>query len=194
LSDNRAPLLAEDARAAVFYSISNCQDGLKGISFGNLLIKQVVKELSVEFPQLTKFVTLSPIPGLNSWLDSQRNDPKIGAIANAALAGTALPEDVRGLAARYLLEAKRENGAPIDPVARFHLGNGAEVHGVHAGADSSDNGRYQSGGAMVNYLYDLSQVERNHADFALHAKVAASKSVKALAKAAFKTKPEEAVS
>ena len=190
LSEDRASLEAADARAAVFYSISNCQAGLKGISFGNLLIKQVAKELALEFAQLNDFVTLSPIPRMNTWLVGQTDDPTHGHVAAAVLAGEAPPEDVHAMAARYLVEAKRDDGTPIDPVTRFHLGNGAEIHAVHANADSSDNGRYQSGGAMVNYLYDLSVVEQNHADFVLNSKVAMSKSIKALLKAAFKTKPK----
>lgn len=190
LSEDRTPLSAGNARAAVFYSISNCQDGLKGISFGNLLIKQVAKELALELPQLSDFVTLSPIPRLNTWLVDQTNDPDIGHVAAAVLAGVAPSDDVRAMAARYLVDAKRGDGTPVDPVARFHLGNGAEIHAVHAGADSSDNGRYQSGGAMVNYLYNLSLVERNHAAFVLDSTVAASKTIKALTRAPFKTKPE----
>lgn len=188
LSEGREPLLPEQATAAVFYSISNCQQGLKGISFGNLLIKQVAKQLSLELPQLTHFVTLSPIPRMNSWLSEQVESPDHGHVAAAVLDGTAPPDDVRAMAARYLLDAKHDSGAPIDPVARFHLGNGAEIYNVHADADSSTNGRAQSSGAMVNYLYDLSQVEKNHEEFALHGKIAASRGVKALAKALFKTK------
>ena len=194
LSEDRELLMTKDARVAVFYSISNCQDGLKGISFGNLLIKQVAQELSLEFPHLTDFVTLSPIPRLNTWLVSQTSDPTYGHVAAAVLAGDAPPEDVCAMAARYLVEAKRDDGTPLDPVARFHLGNGAEIHAVHAGADSSENGRYQSGGAMVNYLYDLSLAERHHTDFARNATVATSKSIKALIRAPFKTKPEELAS
>ena len=190
LSEQRDPLLAEDARAAVFYSISNCQQGLKGISFGNLLIKQVAKELAVEFPQLTHFVTLSPIPRLNTWLESEQDDPVHGHIATTVLDGTATPEDTRAMAARYLVGARGDTGTPFDPVARFHLGNGAEIYDVHANADSSANGRTQSSGAMVNYHYDLAQVERNHRDFALTSKITASKTVTALAKVAFKTKPQ----
>ena len=189
LSEGREPLLPEQATAAVFYSISNCQRGLKGISFGNLLIKQVAKQLALELPQLTHFVTLSPIPRLNTWLSDQRDDPDHGHVAAAVLEGSAPDDDVRALAARYLLEAKRDSGAPFDPVARFHLGNGAEIYNVHANADSSANGRTQSSGAMVNYIYHLKLVEKHHEDFALHGKVAASKTVKALAKAALKTKP-----
>jgi malonyl-CoA decarboxylase len=190
LSDGREPLLPEQATAAVFYSISNCQQGLKGISFGNLLIKQVAKQLSLELPQLTHFVTLSPMPRFNAWLTDLLDDPDQGHVAAAILEGSAPTDDVRSMAARYLLVAKSGNGAPVDPVARFHLGNGAEVYDVHANADSSPNGRAQSSGAMVNYLYDLAQVERNHADFALAGEFASSRTVKALAKAAFKSKPQ----
>jgi malonyl-CoA decarboxylase len=181
--------LAEQAKAAVFYSISNCQQGLKGISFGNLLIKQVAKQLSVELPHLTHFVTLSPIPRLNAWLADQLGDAYIGHVASAVLEGSAPSEDVRAMAARYLLDAKGGAGAPFDPVARFHLGNGAEVFDIHANADSSDRGLAQSSGAMVNYLYDLAQVESNHEAFARNSKIAASRQVKRLAKAAFKSKP-----
>lgn len=144
----------------------------------------------MEAPQLTHFITLSPIPRLNAWLATQTADPLIGHVASAIRDGHAPPEDIRAMAARYLVDAKRANGIPVDPVARFHLGNGAEIYAVHANADSSDNGRSQSGGAMVNYLYDLDLVEKNHADFALNSTVATSKSIKALMRAPFKTKAE----
>jgi malonyl-CoA decarboxylase len=184
-------LSAEAAKVAVFYSISNCQKGLGGISFGNLLIKQVVAELAVEYPALTHFVTLSPIPRLNAWLQTQLDHETHGAAARAVLDGTAAPDDLRGLAARYLLTAKRADGKPLDPVARFHLGNGAEVHEVHAGADQSPNGRAQSSGAMVNYLYDLPRTEAHHKAYAFEHKVAASKSVHARAAAPLKHLPKE---
>ncbi|MBT8412414.1 MAG: malonyl-CoA decarboxylase, partial [Octadecabacter sp.] len=103
LSEGRTHLQAEDAKVAVFYSISNCQKGLTGISFGNLLIKQVVTELSLEFPQLESFVTLSPIPGLNGWLATQTEDKAHGHIAAAILEHRADPQDLRAMAARYLL-------------------------------------------------------------------------------------------
>ena len=191
LSDSRTPLEADQAKVAVFYSISNCQKGLTGISFGNLLIKQVVAELSLECPQLEAFVTLSPIPGLNRWLKTQTEDPEQGGAAQAVLAATADPEDVRAMAARYLVTAKRGDGMPLDPVARFHLGTGAQVHDIHASADTSQNGTAQSSGAMVNYLYDLTQTERNHEDFATASTIAASRSVQALSTAALVTKPME---
>lgn len=176
LSDKRDIIRAEEADTAVFYSISNCQDGLAGISFGNSLIKQVVADLSRELPGLKTFVTLSPIPGLTRWIS------EIGAELPDDT-----PEQQRQRAAHYLLNAKRGDGSPYDPVARFHLGNGALVHAVHAGADVSENGFAQSGGAMVNYLYDLSLITQNHERYASKQTIAASPEVTALAKAAQKT-------
>lgn len=194
LSEGRTTLEAEQAKVAVFYSISNCQKGLTGISFGNLLIKQVVAELSLSFPQLENFVTLSPIPGLNKWLAEQRDDPEVGHISIEILENRADPKDLRAMAARYLLKAKRDDGMPLDPVARFHLTNGAKVHDIHAGADTSANGLVQSSGAMVNYLYDLSLTEKNHEDFAFHSIVAANKPARTLSTATLSAKPKEATS
>lgn len=194
LSDQRTPLEAEQAKVAVFYSISNCQKGLTGISFGNLLIKQVVSELSLTSPQIESYVTLSPIPGLNKWLTTQTDDEMHGQAARSVLSGTATSEDVRAMAARYLLLAKKDNGMPVDPVARFHLGNGAEIHDVHAGADTSPNGAAQSSGAMVNYLYDLKQTERNHESFAMDATIAASRGMRALSTSTLATKTKEPTS
>ncbi|WP_299351541.1 malonyl-CoA decarboxylase [uncultured Shimia sp.] len=191
LSEERAPLEADQARVAAFYSISNCQKGLAGISFGNLLIKQVAAELKHELPGLETFVTLSPIPGFSRWLATQREIEDHAPLVEDILAGTATPQDLRMMAARYLLNAKREDGLPLDPVARFHLGNGAEVHDLHAEADTSANGMAQSGGAMVNYLYDLRHTERHHEEFAMHASVAAARSVQSLANAALTRKPKE---
>ncbi len=135
LADAREVIAARDADTAVFYSISNCQAGLAGISFGNSLIKQVVADLSRELPKLSTFVTLSPIPGLARWTGE-----------DGATLAAMKPDLLRQLAAHYLLEAKRPDGTPFDPVARFHLGNGALVHAVHADADVSPNGIAQSGG------------------------------------------------
>jgi malonyl-CoA decarboxylase len=194
LSENCKTLESEEAKVAVFYSISNCQKGLTGISFGNLLIKQVAAELSLSFPQLESFVTLSPIPGLNNWLTSQIEDSEHGHIATAILERRAEPQDLRAMAARYLLFAKRGDDKPLDPVARFHLGNGAQVYDIHANADTSANGLAQSSGAMVNYLYDLSLTERNHEDFALKSIVAAAKPARALSTAAFTAKSKETTS
>ncbi|MEL7105007.1 MAG: malonyl-CoA decarboxylase [Pseudomonadota bacterium] len=169
LADDREHRPAHDTRVAVFYSISNCQTGLKGISFGNLLIKQVVTELRQELPGLETFVTLSPIPKLTQWLRAQ-DDPSFGDI----LDGTAPPESVRAVAATYLMAAKTADGAPYDPVARFHLGNGAQIHAVHGAADLSENGIRQSGGAMVNYEYDLNLIEQNHERFVLEGAISTS--------------------
>lgn len=167
LTNGRAPIEAEDADTAVFYSISNCQAGLAGISFGNSLIKQVVSDLSRDLPALTNFVTLSPIPGLNAWLKNTDLE-------------TAANDQELGLVAHYLLEAKRPDGMPVDPVTRFHLGNGAMVYAVHASADISENGMRQSNGAMVNYLYDISQIAKNHEQFVADKTVIASAEVRAL--------------
>ena len=167
LAAGRDPIEAEDADTAVFYSISNCQPGLAGISFGNSLIKQVAADLAQDLPGLETFVTLSPIPGLSKWLQQVEHD---------GLRHAPLPAQ----AAYYLLEAKRDDKLPVDPVARFHLGNGAAIHAVHADADISENGMAQSGGAMVNYLYEMSQVTTNHEQFVTDKTVAASKEVRSL--------------
>ncbi|MEM7177703.1 MAG: malonyl-CoA decarboxylase [Pseudomonadota bacterium] len=164
LADDREPIPADQADTAVFYSISNCQSGLAGISFGNSLIKQVAFDLSRELPGLKTFVTLSPIPRLTKWM--AEND--------LTFADDMLP----GATAYYLLEAKRPDGTPYDPVARFHLGNGAMVHQIHADADTSPNGIAQSRGMMVNYLYDLSMIPQNHERFAASKEVIASSALR----------------
>lgn len=176
LAEGREAIAPDDADTAVFYSISNCQPGLAGISFGNSLIKQVAEDLSRELPGLKTYVTLSPIPGLARWLDGQ----------GRALTPEAPPADsaLQSLAAHYLTEARRPDGLPVDPVARFHLGNGAQIHAVHAGADLSDKGLAQSGGAMVNYLYDLDRISQNTEAFVARHQIAASPQVRALARAA----------
>ncbi len=170
LAEERDAQRADAADTAVFYSISNCQAGLAGISFGNSLIKQVATDLAAELPNLTRFVTLSPIPGLMDWLASESLDPA--------------EVDLPGVAAHYLLNAKGRGGLPRDPVARFHLGNGAIVHALHGGADLSQKGRAQSGGVMVNYLYDLRRTAERHEAFAGTGAVAATSAVKSLATAA----------
>jgi malonyl-CoA decarboxylase len=178
LADERDSINAADADTAVFYSISNCQAGLAGISFGNFLIKQVASDLATDLPGISTFVTLSPIPGLNRWLETSK------------LADANLGQD-KALAAHYLLKAKKPDGMPLDPVARFHLGNGAKVHAVHTQADTSENGLKQSNGTMVNYLYDLSQISQNHEKFVSDKTVVASALVKTLS-TAVKTKVKDA--
>ena len=172
LAETRDVIEPAQADTAVFYSISNCQAGLAGVSFGNSLIKQVVADLSRELPGLSTFVTLSPIPGLVRWLTDHDLADDIHD-----------PDRLRTLAAGYLLHAKSDDGKPHDPVARFHLNNGAIVHRIHPRGDLSDNGLSQSGGAMVNYLYDLDRLEDNHESYANQRQVIASRDVKELAKA-----------
>ncbi|WP_299376390.1 malonyl-CoA decarboxylase [uncultured Tateyamaria sp.] len=161
LAGDREVRSPQDTSVAVFYSISNCQTGLKGISFGNLLIKQVVDELRQELPGLDTFVTLSPIPRFNAWLSQQTEDET----ARTILQGHGSADMIRQAASDYLAHARTAQGAPFDPVARFHLGNGAQIYAVHADADLSENGQHQSSGAMVNYHYDLDLLEQNHERF-----------------------------
>ena len=170
LSDDREAISAETATTATFYSISNCQQGLAGISFGNSLIKTVVQTLSRELPSLTVFVTLSPIPGFMGWCS--KFNIRTDSLQNG---------DLRQLVAYYLLNGKRPDGRPIDPVARFHLNNGALVHAIHDAADISAKGMQQSAGLMVNYLYDLPHLAENHEEFATDNKIIASSDVRNLA-------------
>ena len=172
LSEDREEVQVDQVNTAVFYSISNCQAGLANVSFGNFLIKQVASDLSLELPALTTFITLSPIPGLVKWL--QKSHPDLVVDEKV---------DLRSLAAHYLIHEKSRNNLPLDPVARFHLCNGAVVEQIHIEADNSENGKLQSLGCMVNYLYDLEQVTKNHEDFVSEGKVIASKEIEKLAKA-----------
>lgn len=178
LSDTREPVLIEEANTAVFYSISNCQPGLNGISFGNSLIKQVASDLMAELPNLKTVITLSPISGLMRWLNS-----------SGVTFDSTDWDAMRGLAAHYLLTATRSNGEPLDPVARFHLSNGAILQAVHGAADTSPKGLRESGGAMVNYLYDTrdpGKIERLQQTYADTREIQASAAVKSLAAATAK--------
>lgn len=195
LQDERSELDHQEVDTAVFYSISNCQQGLRGITFGNFLIKQVVADLSAELPHLKTFVTLSPIPGFSRWLSGDHGPVStdfVDALQHAAIDSSDGKDleflqtngnNLRALAARYLLGAKREDGLPLDPVARFHLSNGASVLDIHTLADTSPNGLKNSFGLMVNYHYDMGKVESQHEAFAQSGDVASSKSVTQLAKA-----------
>ncbi len=184
-----------DFKTAVFYSISNCQPGLRNISFGNFLIKQVVQELQVEFPSIKTFVTLSPVPGFDRWLKTPGNDDdsdssessealeqskeELSALPASVETAEEQADDIRALVFNYLTGARRGKH-PIDPVARFHLGNGASLYDIHAFADLSDKGLIQSRGAMVNYLYDLSSIELNHEAYANEGVVRHSDKLKSL--------------
>lgn len=152
IAKERVEIDPHDTRCAIFYSISNCQKGLRGIPFGNYLIKRVVGLLQQELPQLTTFATLSPLPGFTKWLLTEK------AANGEEVDGEAL----RTLAAQYLVKAKHKSGQPLDSVARFHLGNGARLNAIHADADLSPNGLAQSRGVMVNYVYEPSEIEENH--------------------------------
>ncbi|MDE2404243.1 MAG: malonyl-CoA decarboxylase [Sphingomonadales bacterium] len=151
IASDREVIEARAATSAIFYSISNCQNGLKGIPFGNFLIKQVVGLLKAELPQLKQFATLSPVPGFAKWLAGERGE-----------AGAPGGDELRRLCARYITTGRDKRGQVLDPVARFHLGNGARLEAVHNRADLSDKGQRQSHGVMVNYLYDLAMIEANH--------------------------------
>ena len=179
LAEEREPLAASEATTAVFYSISNCQPGLRGVSFGNFLIKQVVEELSRELPSLTTFVTLSPVPGFAAWLSKSGNaaplEPDWHLDAGAAERSRA---ELLPLAAAYFLAAKGPGGKPVDPVARFHLGNGARLERLNWLGDTSPKGLREAHGLMVNYLYDLRFIEANHEAFANEGTVVASDAVR----------------
>jgi malonyl-CoA decarboxylase len=202
----------EAADTAIFYSINNAQRGLNGISFGNFLIKRVVEELTREFTSLKTFATLSPIPGFRSWLEAKLGmgepglltAPEHRALAQISnglaakgslktlLADPAwiddshLAETLRAplsrLAARYLAEERKGGDRAIDPVAHFHLSNGARIERLNWRADTSAKGLAQSCGLMVNYLYKLDDIETNHEAYAGRGKVVISQGVKALLK------------
>ena len=178
---------ANGATTAVFYSISNCQNGLAGISFGNFLIKRVARHLRSELPNLTRFVTLSPVPGLMKWLAVNHPDiNKIFAGADKAFWQQEASEheaDFIRASLQYLTKSDRADGLPNDPVARFHLGNGAFLEQLNFGGDRSAKGVAQAGGLMVNYLYDLDVVEKNHEEFNKTKTVPVSPAVRAMMKA-----------
>ncbi len=176
LDADRTPVVPEEATHAVFYSISNCHRGLDGVSFGNFLIKQVASNLRMRFPALRSFATISPAPGFRRWLES-RPDAEGGPPSPGEPAPT---ETLLPLAARYLLEAKLPDGKPLDPVARFHLKNGARLERLNADADPSPKGQEQSLGLMVNYVYDLARVEENHETYMKDRKVTSSGQVRRL--------------
>jgi malonyl-CoA decarboxylase len=197
LATRREPLDPERATTAVFYSISNCQRGLAGVSFGSFLIKQVVAEVGREMPRLSTFVTLSPVPGFAAWLTRQRASaaPTIPEADRAALSALdsdnwwesqgaieQVREPMLRAAATYFMAGRTASGAPIDPVARFHLGNGARLERLDWPADLSERGRKQSYGLMVNYLYDLGDIEKNHEAYAESRAVIAAGPIRKLAR------------
>ena len=207
LNEERIAAPLEAPTTAVFYSISNCQEGLNGISFGNFLIKQVVEELARELPSLTTFVTLSPVPNFSRWLDRVMADDSDGVITpedrkvlaalkdpdwvETAGENDALKTTVLALAAHYFVNAKSDRNRPVDPVARFHLGNGARLERINWLGDCSNKGLAQGHGLMVNYRYEIKDIEKNHEAFANDGRIAASRAVKGHLRAT-KSKPGEA--
>jgi malonyl-CoA decarboxylase len=210
LLDTEAPLLdPKDADTAIFYSISNAQKGLAGISFGSFLIKRVVDNLAAEFKGLKTFATLSPAPGFRSWLDGQLIAGEEGLLTAAeqkaiAAAGAkdgglkaalvnpdwhhddALTDALRGplmrLCARYLIREQRENGRAVDPVTHFHLSNGARIGRLCWMGDRSPKGLQQSAGMMINYVYKLAEIEDNHEAYTSKGKIIANSAVRGLVK------------
>jgi malonyl-CoA decarboxylase len=215
LLDEAAPIgNPQAADTAIFYSISNCQQGLVGISFGDFLIKRVVDALAIELPRLKAFATLSPLPSFRAWLaaEAERGGLLLAAEARAvqSLAGEADAGDADGillrlldrpdwhtdqrtaatlrepllrLAARYLLHAHAPSGRAVDPVAHFHLSNGARVERLNWLGDVSEKGLQQSAGLMVNYLYRQGDIEANHEAYRDEGLVAASSAVRGLSRA-----------
>ena len=208
LDESQPSIDPKEADTAVFYSISNAQEGLAGISFGNFLIKRVVNTLAAEFPNIKQFATLSPIPGFRKWLDSKLSDdnPKLLSMAEQKSLLTLVQQDnpssilltilktswhkdsetaailrpiLMRLCAHYLIKEGKKTRA-LDPVAHFHLSNGAVMEQLNWLADISTKGLKQSAGMMVNYLYQLNKIEENHENYILGNTIPASKPMKKL--------------
>jgi len=200
LAEERDPIAPDKVATAVFYSISNCQRGLTGVSFGHFLIKQVAEEIARENARVSRFVTLSPVPGFAQWLKRERATESSRALTaedRAALAGLDTPlwwQDVEGsevleepllrAAAWYFLRARGRNGAPVDPVARFHLGNGARLERLNWLGDLSERALEQSHSLMVNYLYELDDIEKNHEAYARSRTIVAAGAITRLVRGA----------
>jgi malonyl-CoA decarboxylase len=198
LLDPKAPVLdPTTADCAAFYSITNCHDGLRGVSFGNMLIKQVVEELRRDFPRLKTFATVSPVSGFADWLT--KTEPALtlderrpmmqkvldkfrgSADDDEPAVAPVIQRELSRLCAHYLMHAKRNGQLPLDPVARFHLANGARLERLNWMGDTSAAGLARSLGFTVNYVYRLADVERNHEAYAKACVVAASTEFRKLA-------------
>ena len=175
------PINPHNANTAVFYSISNCQMALKGVSFGSFLIKQVVSEIQQEFKEIKQFVTLSPVPGLRKWAhkmntskDAEFSDSISKDISDCCNKEEVDQSTLIRLTYHYLTQIKNKSGDAINPVAHFHLGNGASIYKIHAAANSNQIAKDDSWGVMVNYLYDLDLVAKNHESYANKEPIAVS--------------------
>ncbi|MCA7009791.1 malonyl-CoA decarboxylase [Wolbachia endosymbiont of Tribolium confusum] len=179
------------ASTAIFYSISNTQAGLSGISLGNFLIKRVVEKLSQEFKSVKVYATLSPVPGFTKWLKNQ--DVAFLGKLNIKQSGTEILESIKTniecekqsllkLCAHYLLKVKSSGGGAYDPVAHFHLSNGASINQINWMADTSEKGISQSAGIMVNYLYELPKIDNNHENYMINKVISHSKRVSTMLK------------
>jgi len=179
------------ASTAIFYSISNTQTGLSGISLGNFLIKRVVEKLSQEFKSVKVYATLSPVPGFTKWLKNQ--DVALLGKLNIKQSGTEILESIKTniecekqsllkLCAHYLLKVKSSGGGAYDPVAHFHLSNGASIKQINWMADTSEKGISQSAGIMVNYLYELPKIDNNHENYMINKAIPHSKKVSSMLK------------
>jgi malonyl-CoA decarboxylase len=186
-----SPLVdAGDANCAIFYSITNCLKGLRGVSFGNMLIKQVAEDLGREFPRLKTFATLSPIPGFRAWLaGAAMHHADLVPLAacldargwHADARAAAVQRELERLCAYYLLYARQGQEA-LDSVERFHLGNGAQLERINWLGDTSPSGLQRSAGMMVNYVYRLGAVERNHEAYAREHRIVAARRIESLAR------------
>ena len=172
---NRAKTNPKKFKTAVFYSISNCQKGLKGISFGNFLLKQVVMDLKKEFPSLETFVTLSPVPGFNKWL--KQNNPNLHDKIIDKDSILSFEKEILNSSIEYFFEAKHKDGLPLDPVQRFHLSNGASLDKIHFMGNPSNKGIANSLGLMVNYKYQMDNLEKNHEQYFSRETISSSKSL-----------------
>lgn len=211
LDESTPGVSPRDADTAIFYSISNAQQGLQGISFGNFLIKRVVETLKAQLPNIKTFSTLSPLPGFANWLkklnvtevSEMLGYDEISKLAESTAEPCAgNPVDLVALLERpgwhqdnafcvtlrplletllyRYLHTYRADGQPIDPVERFHLGNGARIERVNWLGDLSDKGLKQAYGFMVNYLYPIKDIEKNHEKYATARKIVISSAVKGL--------------
>jgi malonyl-CoA decarboxylase len=195
MSDRIQPLIEpeapiddpESADSAIFYSITNCQQGLRGVRFGSSLIKQVVEDLKKNLPRIKTYATLSPVPGFRKWLDRQANQQELKSMldqpdsADAGQWSDNLRQQLLSACARYLLHAKRDR-EPLDSVARFHLKNGARLERINWMGDPSPGGMKQSAGLMVNYVYELSDLQHNYEMYTRSGEIACARRVERLAR------------